>query len=212
MSAAFATITSVGMVVAVTSGAYAKAPGKAQGTAHCHIFSGSGTLTPGLTPSGASGGVKIHFTASLRNPTGAPCADSSVTSPKGVTITGGSVTASGTYSAVPVTGHGSSCANFDGADVVTKITVTIKWTTHGPAIADTKIVYTHNPSTVSGTSTDTVTLAAPPVPGSAVKHGSFAGSSPPNTTQIATNLPSPGPPCKAGPYSTFTITGGSVSV
>ena len=103
---------------------------------------------------------------------------------------------------------GSSCANFDGVDVVGQITVTITWNTTGTPIAATTIVYANNPGTVSGSATDTIALNAPP--GTAVKSGSFNSAATPRLTQLVTNLP--GPACGPGPFSTFTIVNGEVKV
>jgi hypothetical protein len=123
-----------------------------------------------------------------------------------VTITGGRVTGSGFYR--PLACGASSCANFDGPDVVGKITVRIAWTTTGPAIAPTVVVYKNNPATASGAPTDTITLQAPP--GSATKAGSFVVPSTSNTTEIKTDVPAP--PCGGSPFSSFKISGGRVLV
>ena len=105
-------------------------------------------------------------------------------------------------------------ANFHGTDKVGSITVVVKWLTTGGPIANTKVVYTNLRNTVTGATLDTVALRHPPNPGNAVKHGSFsfppAGA--PNTTNIDTTLPAPGPGCTAGPYSAFTISGGYVQM
>lgn len=198
-----ALIIPIGLLIAVDQGeAVAKAAAKATGIANCRISSGTGTVSPGLTPAGSAGGVKINFKAVLAT----PCPNSAVKTPKGVTVTGGTVTGSGFYKAIA--SGASSCANFDGPDVVGRITVTVAWTTTGPPIAKTTIVYKNNPATASGSPTDTITLLAPP--GTATKSGSFTAPATDNTTQIATDLPAP--VCGPGPFSTFTITGGSVLV
>jgi hypothetical protein len=114
----------------------------------------------------------------------------------------------GFYNAPPAGGPGSSCANFDGPDVVGKITVTITWATTGTPIAPTTIVYASNPGTVSGSLTDTITLNAPP--GTATKTGSFSSATTAALTQLVTDLP--GPSCGAGPFGTFNITNGEVKV
>lgn len=206
VSGTAAVIVAMGLLVAATSGvASAKAP-KAVGIANCPIYSGTGTLNPALD-SGAPGGVKITFTATLTPPGGpAPCGNSSITKPAGVTIVGGTVTGSGFYKALPA-GLASSCANFHGTDVVGKIKVKIAWMTVPPgAIADTTIVYKNNPNTVSGAPQDTIKLLAPP--GTAVKTGSFSAGTL-NTTALQTNIPAP--PC-AAPVSNFNIVGGNVLV
>lgn len=196
----------VALVGASTSPAGAVTPPKATGSALCGISAGAGTLSPGLTPTGSPGGVKINFSAKFST---GNCA-SNVVAPAGVTVIGGSVKGSGYYNAPPAGGNGSSCSNFDGPDVVGKIVVKVKWLTTGGPIAATKIVYTANTGTVSGTPTDTITLKAPT--GTAVKHGSFSvpPAAPPNTTQLTTNIP--GPVCGPGPFAHFTITGGVVDV
>lgn len=177
------------------------------GIANCPIYSGNGTVNPGLTPAGSPGGVKINFTASLTPPTGAVgCPNSNVTAPPGDKILGGTVTGSGYMN--PTSGNGSSCAVFHTADVVGKISVKIHWQMSGAPIANTKIVYKNNPGTVSGAPTDTITLDAPP--GIATKTGSFAA--PPTTHLVQLNTTLPAPPCGPGPFSAFAITGGLVTV
>ena len=185
----------------------------AHGSANCRVVQGAGTVTPGLTPAGSPGGVKISFHAVLGPlPASGFCAGA-VTTPAGDHVTGGTVTGSGFFNPVPATGSGSSCVNFATTDVVRTITVTIAWTTSGPPIASTKIVYAglHNTVTVTG-GLDTITLRQPPAPGTAVKSGSFAfpPAGAPNTTKIKTTLPGPG--CGPGPWSGFTIVGGGVNM
>ncbi len=179
----------------------------ATGIANCRIYGGHGTLSPGLTPAGSPGGVKISFTATLTSPTGAPCGNANVTSPPGVRIIGGTVTGSGFYNP-PSSGIGSSCANFHGPDTVGTITVRVHWATTGGPIADTVIVYHNNPNTVSGAPVDTIKLNAPP--GTATKSGSFTGPPTQHTTELVTNLPAP--PCGPGPFATFHISSGFVLV
>jgi hypothetical protein len=200
-------------LIAVSSGTAWASP-NAHGKAACTIVGGSGNVSPGLSPAGAIGGIKINFSASMSLAAGSKCA-SSVTTPLGVTVIGGTVTGSGYYLPVAPQTKASKCANFDagGTDKVGVITVTIKWLTAGPAIAPTTIVYKNLRNTVTGAVVDTITLKHPPNPGTAVKSGSFsfppAGA--PNTTQIVTTLPSNTPPC-VGTHSAFTITGGYVSM
>jgi hypothetical protein len=201
-------IIPVGLILITGQGtASAGGPPKATGIANCHIISGTGTLTPGLTPLGVQGDVKVHFTASLTFPAG-PCGNADVTSPPGVTILGGTVSGSGVYTPPPG-GNASACPNFDGPDVLSHLKVTVAWQTSGPAIAKTKIVYKGNSGTVSGAPTDTITLNTPPA-ATALKTGSFA--SPPTTHTVQLDTTIPGPVCGAGPYPTFTITGGVVTV
>jgi hypothetical protein len=196
--------------LAVTQAAQASplAP-PATGIANCRIYGGHGTLSPGLTPAGAAGGVKITFTANLTSPAGGPCPNANVVTPAGVKIIGGLVTGNGYYNAPPGL-PGSSCANFHGPDTVGKITVDVHWLTVPPsAIAPTIITYTNNPGTVSGAPFDTIKLNAPP--GTAVKSGSFAG--PPSThvvDLVTNNLPAP--PCGPGPWVNFHISSGFVLV
>jgi hypothetical protein len=190
------------IIGAGTAAAYG--PAKAAGIANCHIAAGSGTLTPGLTPTGTKGKVKISFTASLTD----PCPNASVTSPSGVTILGGTVTGVGVY-APPVSGDASACPNFDGPDILRHLAVTVAWTTSGPAIAKTRVAFRGGTGTVSGSPTDAITLDTPPVP-VVVKAGSFAAPSTTHTVQLDTTIPGPG--CGPGPYTTFTITGGVVTV
>lgn len=176
----------------------------ASGKVTCFIKGGSGTLSPGLTPAGSPGGVKINFKGTFVT---GQCA-SAVTKPKGDQVTGGSFTGTGFYDSPPAGGPGSSCANFDGPDVVGMITVTISWTSTGPPILPTTISYASNPGTVSGSPTDTIVLNAPP--GTATKSGSFGSASTPALTKMVTNLP--GPTCGAGPFGTFNITTGDINV
>jgi hypothetical protein len=200
-----ATLSLMGSVVIIGAGtAAAYGPAKAAGIANCHIAAGSGTLTPGLTPTGTKGKVKISFTASLTD----PCPNASVTSPSGVTILGGTVTGAGVY-APPVSGDASACPNFDGPDILRHLAVTVAWTTSGPAIAKTRVAFRGGTGTVSGSPTDAITLDTPPVP-VVVKAGSFAAPSTTHTVQLDTTIPGPG--CGPGPYTTFTITGGVVTV
>jgi len=195
------------VVIAGADPAVAYGPAKATGIANCHISSGTGTLSPGLTPSGSKGALKIAFTASLTFPAG-PCPNASVNSPPGVTILGGTVTGIGVYKA-PAGGNADTCANFDGPDILRHLSVTVAWTTSGPPIAKTKIVFKGNPGTVSGAPTDTITLDTPPAL-TATKAGSFVTPSTLHTVQLITDIPGPG--CGAGPYSTFNILGGVVTV
>ncbi len=186
------------------AGASAIASAHAVGKVTCFVQGGSGTLSPGLTPAGSAGGVKINFKGTLvKN----QC-KSAVTKPKGDQVIGGTFSGTGFYNAPPAGGPGSSCANFDGPDVVGKITVTIHWATTGIAITPTTIVYASNPGTVSGSPTDTITLNAPP--GTATKSGSFDAASTAALTQLVTDLP--GPTCGAGPFGTFHIVNGAVKV
>jgi hypothetical protein len=185
--------------------ASAYGPPKATGIGNCHISSGTGTLTPGLTPVGTQGKLKISFTASLIQ---GPCPNADVTSPPGVTIVGGTVTGSGVYKP-PAGGNASACADFDGPDILGHLKVTVAWHTTGGNIAKTNINYKGNPGTVSGSPTDTITLDTPPA-ATAIKTGSFASPSTTHTVQLDTNIP--GPLCGSGPYSTFVITGGVVTV
>ncbi len=201
---AVAALVTTGVLATGAGIAAAKAPPKAQGVANCPVFSGTGTLNPGLTPAGQPGGVKITFTASLGTPSAA-CPNAAISKPKGVALLGGTMTGSGFYRALPAPASASSCADFDGTDVVGKITVTIVWLTSPPgAIANTTIIYKNNPATVSGAPTDTITLAAPP--GTATKTGSFAAPSSVHTVVLKTSLPAA--PCGPGPFSNFTINGG----
>ena len=203
-----ALLVPMGLLVIADSGpAVAGGPPKAVGIANCNISSGSGTLTPGLTPLGAKGYVKIAFSASLTFPA-APCVNSNVTFPPGVTILGGTVTGSGIY-APPAGGNASACPNFDGPDILRHLTVSINWMTSGPPIAKTKIVYKGNAGTVSGVPTDTITLDTPPA-ATATKTGSFAAPPTLHTVQSVTNIP--GPVCSPVPYSNCNISGGFVTV
>jgi hypothetical protein len=190
------------VVVALPGIAWAPPPPNAVGTAICKIGSGSGTVSPGLTLAGSSGGVKINFSASMV--AGGTCGGS-VTSPSGVTVVGGTLTGSGYYLPVPASNNGSKCANFAGSDKVGKIVVKINWAVVGPAIAPTKVVYKNNTGTVVGSGTDTITLDAPT--GTAVKTRSFTTPTLPHKLVLVTTLP--GPSCGSGSYGTFSILGGS---
>jgi len=181
----------------------------AQGSVNCPIVSGSGTLSPGLTPGGAPGGVKITFTAKVASPAGANCG-ANVAFPPGLVITGGTVTGSGFYNPPVPAAPGSACPLFAGPDVVGKIVAKVAWTTLGPPIAPSHVVYKNNPGTVvPGVPGDVITLAAPG--GTAHKAGSFnlpAPAGPPNTIQLKTDIPGPG--CGPGPWTNFNIVGGFV--
>ena len=201
-----AALFAVSLVLADSGLAGATAP-NATGVGQCRIYSGHGTLSPGLTPVGLAGGVKITFGATLTSPTGAPCTNSSVSTPAGVKIIGGTVNGSGFYNP-PAGGKGSSCANFHGADTVAKIGVIIQWKTTGGPIANTIVVFSTNPGTVSGTPKDTIKLVAPP--GWANKSGSFVAPISVRTVELVTNLPAP--PCGPGPHANFTISTGFVLV
>jgi hypothetical protein len=177
------------------------------GTVLCGISTGGGNVSPGLSVIGSAGGVKINFHAKFST---GNC-NSNVTSPAGVVVIGGRLTGSGFYNGPVAGGNGSSCANFDGPDVVGKITVVIHWTTTGGPIAPTTVNYKLNTATVSGTLTDTITLKAPT--GTAHKTGSFITPPTvgPNMTQLVTTLPAPAT-CTATPVTTFTISGGVVNM
>ncbi|HEY3833326.1 MAG TPA: hypothetical protein VGO03_13600 [Acidimicrobiia bacterium] len=183
----------------------------AHGSATCRMaLGGGGTVSPGLTPNGSPGGVKINFTAKLVPAPAAKSCNGAVTSPAGTKVIGGVVTGSGFYLPVPSSGNGSSCANFAGSDKVGNIKVVINWTTSGSPIAPTTIVYAGNPGTVTVSGgVDLITLNTP---GSVTKSGSFAfpPTGAPHAVKFKTTLPGPG--CGAGPFSSFHITGGAVSV
>jgi hypothetical protein len=174
---------------------------KATGTANCRISSGTGTLSPVLTSAGSANThtMRISFKATLD----AGCSSSSVTSPSGVTVTGGAVSGVGTYRGAPA----NSCADFDGSDSVGRLTVTILWVTSGAPIANTKIVYKGNTGTVSGTTADTIALTAPP--GTVTVSGSFSSPSSSATVSLTTTIASP--PCSTG-VSTFSVSKGKVAV
>lgn len=179
-------------------------PPPAVGSASCSSVLGSGTVHPGLTTAGSIGGVKITFKGKLGGCT------SSITAPSGTTVVGGKISGSGYYDAPTTTSNGSSCANFDGPDVVGVIKIKITWTVVGPAIAKTKITYTAVPATVTGPTngTDTIDLYGPPF-------GALTGSFFPFATPLVgltTNLPAPGTRCSTTPFVNFKIVGGAVGV
>jgi hypothetical protein len=179
--------------------AAASVPGAGKVT--CPVAGGTGILSPGLTSTGSSNAVKISFHGTFVT----NHCTSAVTQPPADQVTGGTFTGGGYYTG-PMA---SSCAKFDGVDVVGRITVTITWNTTGTPIAPTTIVYKNNPKTVSGSPFDTIALNAPP--GTATKSGSFNSAATPRLTQLATNLP--GPSCPPGPaLTTFVIVGGQVKV
>jgi hypothetical protein len=203
VAAVAALVATSGLVGVLSSSSVASAvPPPATGTAICKIASGSGTLSPGLTSTGSPGGVKIQFTATMV--VGGSCGGT-VTSPSGVTVTGGTLKGHGYYNPVPSTANGSSCANFAGSDIVGKIVVKVNWAVTGPAIAPTKVVYKNNTGTVTGSGTDTINLNAPT--GTAVKSGSFTTPGMPHQVVLVTTIP--GPTCGSGSYSTFSILPGS---
>ncbi len=201
--AAVATLaSSTAALLLVSSGTGAASNVKANGTALCQIKGGSGTLNPGLTPAGSSGGVKITFQGSFVDQ---KC-QSKLKKPKKDQVLGGTFSASGFYNAPAAGGPGSSCADFDGPDVVGQIVVTINWAMSGAPIAPTTITYSGNTGTVSGSPTDTIDLTG----STSTKAGSFSSTAAPAVTKMLTTIP--GPSCGAGPYTTFTVTGGYIQV
>lgn len=175
----------------------------ARGSVSCSaIVDGMGAVSPGISSGGSVGGVAIKFGGKLTGCT------SSVTSPIGVTVTGGSFMGSGSFNAPSSSSNGSSCANFDGPDSLAIMKVKIKWTTVGPAIAPTIVTYRAEPAPVTGPTnrTDTITLDSP--------YGTSPGISsflppPPDTLVLGTTLPAPGTGC-VGTSFAFTIpTGGA---
>ena len=145
-------------VPALTAGpAAASPPVHAFGRVTCFVQTGSGTVSPGLSPAGSAGGVKINFKGKFVSK---QC-QSSVTKPKGDQVVGGTFSGTGYFNSPPAGGPGSSCSNFDGSDVVGRITVTVNWTTTGAPIAPTAIAYAGNPGTVSGSPTDTIRTQRP---------------------------------------------------
>lgn len=198
----------IGLILVTAPGsALAGGLPKATGIANCHISTGAGVVTPGLTPVGSAHKVKIVFSASLTFASG-PCGNANVTSPPGVTILGGTVTGTGVYVA-PAGTTANACPNFDGPDILKHFDVKVDWKTSGPAIAPTKLVYKGNSGSVSGAPTDNVTLDMPPA-ATAGKAGSFLAPSTLHTVQLDTTLPGPG--CGGGPFMNFGITGGVVTV
>ena len=108
------------------------------------IFSGHGTVSPGLTPAGSPGGVKITFRANVLD---ARCRR---LSQRQCHFPGGRQDPWRDCDRVRATTTRPArqrqlVPNFAGPDVVGKITVTIKWVMSGPPVANTKIVYQHNP-------------------------------------------------------------------
>jgi len=211
---AFVTVATILVSVTLFGTAPAFALPTAHGTATCRVLpGGNGFVNPGLTPAGSPGGVKINFSAQLGPLVGTNLCGGTVTSPAGTKVIGGHLTGSGFYNNVPGFPNGSACANFTHHDNVGAIIVKISWTVSGPLIAGTTVTYTGNPATVTNAGgVDTITLHAPL--GTANKAGSF-GFPPaglPNTVKIKTNLPASPPPCGAGPFKNFNITGGSASM
>jgi hypothetical protein len=200
------------LIIVDTQTAWA-APPPAHGSVNCPVIQGTGTVTPGLTPAGSPGGVKINFHAVLGPLPSSGMCGGAVTAPAGVIVKGGKINGSGFFNAAPPAVTASSCANFATTDVVGTITVTIAWITSGPPIAQTRIVYSNLQLTVTvAGGHDTITLRKPPGPGTVVKSGSFAfpPTGAPNTTRIKTTLPGPG--CGPGPWTGFTIVGGAVTM
>ena len=178
----------------------------ATGSVSCPVISGSGTLTPGLTAAGTSTKVKITFHATLGSTPAAGCSGSAVLSSGApVTVTGGALKGAGSFKA-PVGALANSCKFFDGPDIVVKITAQVAWSATS-SIAPSKVVYSGGTPAVSGAPTDTISLPAPGT--STVKSGSLASPVAPNNVTLATNIPSS---CGSSTISTFTITGGTVSL
>ncbi len=199
-----ALLVPIGSVVLASAGpSSAVGPPKAQGIANCLISSGTGTLSPPLTPAGQKGAEHVTFRATLQQ----PCPNSNITSPAGTTITGGTLQGVGVYTG-PAGSSASSCADFDGPDILRHFSVIVAWSTSGSPIAKTKLVYKGNPGSVSGAPVDTINLDMPPA-ASVVKKGSFSSTPTPHLVQLDTDIP--GPAC-GGAVSTFNITGGRVTV
>ncbi len=165
-----------------------------------------GRVVHGLSVAGNHPLVAVEFTASFTCTPSAP-----VTTPLGMSVTGGLIKGVAKYDAPSTSGFANSCANFNGPDLMAISKVNIHWThtPATPAIQPTKIVY-HNlgANTVGG---GVITLA-----GSATqvtKVGSFAVPNPPNTVQLVTNL-FPNSPCPnvTPPFTPFTISGGTIHV
>jgi hypothetical protein len=180
----------------------------AMGTVNCPIISGAGTLNPGLTASGTQTSVKISFHATLGPTPTAGCSGSAVL-PSGapVTVNGGTITAGGFFKA-PAGALADACAMFDGPDIVGKIVAVVHWSS-SPAIAPSKIVYKGGTPAVSGAPTDTISLPAPG--GVTSKGGSFHAPPLPNNVQVQTNIPA-ACAATAPPFTSFTISAGSVSL
>jgi hypothetical protein len=206
-----ATATAVlGLVAVFAPGVAEAAVPVASGTVSCPVLSGNGTLNPGLTAGGSGHSVKISFTANLGSTPAAGCS-SSATLPSGasVNITSGTLTAGGFFNA-PAGALADSCSMFDGPDIVGKITAKVHWTGAVPAIAPSKIVYKGGTPAVSGAPTDTISLPAPG--GVTHKHGSFHTPPVPDLVKLVTNIPSSCPGTVPPGITTFTITGGTVSL
>jgi hypothetical protein len=181
----------------------------ATGTAICPVQSGSGTLSPGLTDAGGPGGVKINFTAKLGPTPLAGCSGSAMIPGALVTITGGTLTGSGFFNGPAGSTTGNSCVNFDGPDVLGMITAKVVWSASIP-IAPSKVIYKHGSPAVGGAPTDTVSL---PAPGTiTIKHGSFHTPVLPEDINLTTDIPSTCPGEVPPGITTFTITGGKVSL
>jgi hypothetical protein len=203
--AAFALL--LGFLALVEPGVAWAAP-VAVGTASCPIIAGAGTLSPGLTAAGSPGGVKITFHATLGPTPLSGCASSvHLVTGAPVTITGGTLKGAGFYNG-PAGSSGNSCANFDGPDILGKIVATVKWAAV-PAIAPSKVVYKGGTPSVSGAPTDTISL--PALGGITVKSGSLTSPALPHDIKLVTDIPST---CAAtsAPVTTFTISGGNVSL
>jgi hypothetical protein len=180
----------------------------AVGTASCPIVSGSGTLSPGLTASGTAGSVKIKFKATLGPVPVAGCSSSATIAGASVTVTGGTLKGSGIFNGPATGAPANTCAEFDGPDLLGTIKAKVHWSS-SPAIAPSKVTYTGGGPAVSGSPTDTISLPATGT--TTVKAGSFSSPALPDSMKLVTNIPSV---CGAvsPPVTTFTITGGYVSL
>lgn len=199
----------LGVVTLVIPGVAWAAP-VATGTASCPIVSGAGTLSPGLTGTGNAPAVKITFHALLGPMSTAGCSGSAFL-PSGlpVVIMGGKLKGTGYFTAPSTTTHANSCVNFDGPDVLGTIKAKVVWTASHP-IAPSVVTYTGGTPAVSGSPTDTILL--PAVGTTTVKTGSFTVPALPDSIKMVTNIPATCPAVVSPGITTFTISGGSVSL
>ena len=203
-----AVVASALTVVVFASPAFAGVP--ATGVITCTMVTSTasvGAVSPGLSSTGTATHVKVKFAVTF---TCAP--PQGVSTPVGITVTGGVLKGAAKYVAASTPQPANTCADFNGVDLMSVGGAVIKWTQSPgtPHISKTAIKYVSlGAGTVSG---GVITLAGSPA--HAIKGpGSFGTPNPPNTVRLVTNLP----PISACPVATpshtpFVITGGTIHV
>ena len=195
------------LLVVIDSGVAGAVAPSATGSVVCNV-TGKGSFTPGLTLAGSTTPVHISFGAATTSGCfSAAVASNSTGSLSPVTITGVSVTGTGTLVPLSSSLLANKCAVFKASDTIGVIKVHYTWISV-PAIAPTTVTYTGGTAhIVSGTPLDKIVL--PATSGTTwAGTGSFTPSVHP-LVGLKTNIAST---CAAGwgPYVPFTINTGSL--